>query len=165
MRELNLLTRRFYLTYLVNFKQHEFVQIVFSNMKSSYQMYNLTRKRVSKFYKRWKTDVWNAVVKMFVRWISTAKANVSQKRASLHTYKAIKIELLRDYNIEWSKTLFRFALFAIDFNDMKLDDMSWIKCKITRALKSFATCVYCHRYMHSNSYSTETLRFTSARRV
>ena len=142
MKELNFLTHRFYLTYLVNFKQYELVQIVFFDMKSSHQMYNLTRKRVSKSYKKWKTNVWNAIVKMFARWINTTKANVSQTRASLHTYKAIRIELLRDYNIEWSKTLLRFALFAIDFNDIELNDMSWIKCKITCALKSFAICVY-----------------------
>lgn len=52
IQKLNILARRYYITFLTNKKTNEFIMIVFSKIKSTYIVYKILRIRCFKFYKQ-----------------------------------------------------------------------------------------------------------------
>lgn len=130
LKELNVVTRRYYLAYLANTKKHEPVQDVFSGMRPSHDFYPIARDRVARSYKNWKTGVWQKAAQQSARWMATAKIDVQRRRAGLFAYKDIRAELLADYTLDWAEHLFYFAAPAVDFNDIQPEGLRWIKCEL-----------------------------------
>ena len=127
---LDILTRRYYLTFLSNTIQDEPVRAIFPGMKSHDPIYKVAKKKVSKNYKNWKGDVLGAVAKFMRRWIKSAKQEVRAYREELDNPKDLRAELAKEFNTDWLCSVFKFANLAVDYDELESRAMRFPKCRL-----------------------------------
>ena len=128
--QLNLLTRRYFLTFLSNTYADEPVRAIFPGMRSDHQVYREAKYRVQRSYKTWKGEVLKWALQWIQRWIKSATGLKRQAlRSELSTFAGIKAEVRKEYDSKWLESVFRFGIEAVDFEAITEDGLRFLKCK------------------------------------
>lgn len=142
MAELNILCRRYFLTYLSNTYVDEPIRAVFPGMKIDHPVYKDAKRRVQSSYKTWKGQVLVAALGWVQRWISSARGARLAYLSNLSTFADIKGEIHANFDDSWLETVFKFGIDAVDFEDISLMGLRFLKCKrrICYHLLKASTC-------------------------
>ena len=97
--ELNMMTRRYYLTYSSNAMVDEPLRAVLPGMKFVHPAYKKFRDKVMASFKQWKGSVLRDAKKFGNRWMASALSSRSVMLLDLRTFKELKCELSINYDL------------------------------------------------------------------
>lgn len=128
--ELNIISRRYYLTFLSHNYVDEPLRVVFPGMKTGHPTYKEARRRVQRSYKTWKSEMLKWALIWVQRWMrSPPSLERREMLDSLTTFAEIKAEIREEYDPKWLESVFRFGLEAVDFETITPDGLRFLKCK------------------------------------
>lgn len=137
MAELNLLSRRYFLTYLSNQYVDEPIRTVFPGMKVDNPIYKDARKRVQSSYKTWKGHVLTQANQWIQRWISSARGERLAYLSSLTVFAEFRKELSKEFENAWLETVFKFGIEAVEFERITPDGLRFLRCEYLCCVEGF----------------------------
>ena len=129
MKELNIMMRRYYLTYLSSAHVDDAVRAVFPGMKSTNQVYVDACSRVRRLYKQWKSTVLDAALLWIQRWMEVAREPRRSELLDLTNFREIRNEVRAEWDDSWLEQVFKFGLEAVDFEHISRVGRKFLKCK------------------------------------
>ena len=138
--ELNLRTRRYFMTYLSNTFVDEPVRDIFPGMRPTHAVYKMARYKVQRSYKTWKGEVLKQALTWVQRWISTQRPDRAEHLLGLRSFSEIKREIRSEYEPAWPESIFRFALEAVNFSEISPLAHKFLQCEFIVPTGAFHSC-------------------------
>ena len=157
LSELNILSRRYFLTYLSNSFVDEPIQTMFSGMRRDSAMYKEARGKVQKGYKTWKAQILAAAGQFVQRWMSTMRRSRVEEIAKLGSFSELRAEIRQDFDNSWLETVFKFGVEAVNFEDIAKNGIRYLKCErcsVSFLPKAFAINLICRCFPTVDHTST-----------
>ena len=124
---LNIMARRYYLTYLNKDDKDRSMQKTFSNLLFFNNFYIEIKKDVAKCFKQWKIITLKVVSKFSRFWIMFNED--SEHLINLRIHFDLKHKLSTQFQYEWLKKIFTFALSIVNLNRIHRKNRRFLRCK------------------------------------
>ena len=125
-QELNILTRRWFLAYLLNTFVKTPIHTTFLNMWSTHSTYKITEKKVQNMFKTWKNRTLKTA-RLFINWYIEVEDSTL---TTVQEFQFLKHELHQKFQHHWLDSVFKWAVEAVNFECCSIESLTFLQCEL-----------------------------------